>query len=439
MAAEVLKVIVGVFFTLFVSFIIVGYQGILPVLLKEGVYQNLCSNQTEVVESSEEPLCHAQTLRLNLMFTIAVSILNSMCLPVGFIVQYYGPRITCSIGAILIASGAILFSFSSPHFDAYIPGYAMMGAGGPFVAFSMFGLTQLIPNRQGTVFSLIVAAFDGSSGLMFLFWVINKYFHYSIHTIFLFYIILPGMLLVSTFWLFPPKKKPISRDTSLDINASMPLIHPSSWFNPHDIKAVVVSSPFMLIALWSMLYVTTKYFYMGNMHSEVLWITNYNRSQARTAQFVFSILVPFSAVFAPLTSYLMDKRPPHFSVAIMAIISFLTAATSNINIYYLQYATMTFIVFNRFFFFAIAPLILTKMYGTEKGPTSLYGIDSFLAACFNYTNYLWTYLAFNVDDGSFLFLNLILNCACGVIGVIVAVALSRWRDNELDYDFREPS
>ncbi len=41
MAAEGMKVAVGVFFTLFVSFIVVGYQGILPVLLKEGVYQNL--------------------------------------------------------------------------------------------------------------------------------------------------------------------------------------------------------------------------------------------------------------------------------------------------------------------------------------------------------------------------------------------------------------
>jgi hypothetical protein len=44
MAAEALKIAVGVFFTLFVSFIIVGYQGILPVLLKEGVYQDLCRN-----------------------------------------------------------------------------------------------------------------------------------------------------------------------------------------------------------------------------------------------------------------------------------------------------------------------------------------------------------------------------------------------------------
>jgi MFS family permease len=445
MAAEGLKVAAGVFFTLFVSFIIVGYQGLLPVLLKEGVFQDMCryvidqylvhkslistrSNHTQI--SADEPLCKAQELHLSLMFTLGVSVLNGMCLPVGFIVQRYGPRITCSIGAILIASGSVLFAFSSSKFDAYIPGYILMGAGGPFVAFSMFSLAQIIPHRQGMIFSLIVAAFDGSSGLMFLFWVLNHFFHLSLRTMFLYYLVLPAALLLSTFWLFPPHSSPekLQTDEYAQINPSTPLMQPTQWFKAHSsLRNIITSPPFILVVVWSMLYVTTKYFYMGNMYSEILWITSNDKLQARTAQFVFSIIVPLSALFAPLTSYLMDTHPPEVTVILMAITSLICAAAINIKLYYLQYATMTFIVFNRFAFFAIAPFLLTKMYGSEKGPTVLYGIDAFLASCFNYSNYLWTFLSVSVMNGSFFVLNLILNLLCAITGVLLALAIRRWR------------
>ncbi len=71
--------------------------------------------------------------------------------------------------------------------------------------------------------------------------------------------------------------------------------------------------------------------------------------------------------------------------------------------------------------------LLTKMYGSEKGPSVLYGIDAFLAACFNYTNYLWTFLSVTVLHGNFFLLNLILNSLCAIVGLAVAISINRWR------------
>lgn len=39
-----LRILTGIFFTFFVSFIVAGYQALLPVLIEEGVYSYKCLN-----------------------------------------------------------------------------------------------------------------------------------------------------------------------------------------------------------------------------------------------------------------------------------------------------------------------------------------------------------------------------------------------------------
>ncbi|KAJ9621903.1 hypothetical protein H2203_006783 [Taxawa tesnikishii (nom. ined.)] len=69
---------------------------------------------------------------LNFMFTVAAVSTNVCALPVGTILDRYGPRIAGIIGCFFLFVGALLFAFAFDlrnHFDAYIPGYLFLALG----------------------------------------------------------------------------------------------------------------------------------------------------------------------------------------------------------------------------------------------------------------------------------------------------------------------
>jgi hypothetical protein len=118
--------------------VVFGFAALKPVLIREHVYRNLCSqeeldNDVTVCDGQEikyEPhhrvnFQHLLTLspRLNLMFTIAAVVTNVSALPVGTILDAYGPRVCGIIGSICLATGATLFAMAKQlPFDGYIPG-----------------------------------------------------------------------------------------------------------------------------------------------------------------------------------------------------------------------------------------------------------------------------------------------------------------------------
>jgi len=340
-------------------------------------------------------------------------VLNSMALVAGFLVLRLGSRWTCIIGACIITVGAVLMGFSSPHIPAYTAAYIIMGAGGPLVAFSMFSLPALAPKHSGLLFSLIVGAFDGSAAIMFLFQLLYVYLDISMPILFWGFAVVSASLVLAAFFIFVPRKS--------DSEAQALLTKPP--YQQDSIFKMVKSGPFWFIVLWGCLYVLTKYFYMTTVEKQLFWLTN-NPSQVNIGAFVFSILLPCSAIFTPVTSFILDNFGAHIAILIMALISLVTAVCSIIRIYELQYVTMTCMVFNRFFFFATAPYLMGKLFG-PTGPATLYGIVSFSAACVNYSNYLWDYLVINYLGGGFLVINLAQNLLCSVVGC--ALFLFTWR------------
>ncbi len=178
------------------------YQALLPVLKSEGVYASLCA--------PGEATCSAQELRLDLMFTITMSAVNAVGLGVGFVIPRIGPARCCMVGSVIIACGAALLAFSASVDALCIAGYVLMGAGGPFIAFPMFTLPQLIPARLGLAFSLIIGAFDGSAAMMIIVKVLHDHADASLRMIFLLFLILPAALFLSASWLFRPAAEVLS-------------------------------------------------------------------------------------------------------------------------------------------------------------------------------------------------------------------------------------
>ncbi|KAH7377301.1 major facilitator superfamily domain-containing protein [Pyrenochaeta sp. MPI-SDFR-AT-0127] len=200
---RLLQVFFAVIYCLFAAGVVFGYAAIKPVLLEEGVYRDQCTK--EELEQ-KVPVCYEQELRLNLMFTIAAVSTNVVALPVGTILDRFGPRVCGIIGAISITIGSLLFAFASElPIDAYIPGYFFMALGGPFIFISSFQLSNTFPQYSGLILALLTGAFDTSSAIFLVYRLIYQGTNsgFAIKKFFLIYLIVPAFIAIVQIFFMP--------------------------------------------------------------------------------------------------------------------------------------------------------------------------------------------------------------------------------------------
>jgi MFS family permease len=162
------------------SGITAGFAALKPVLVSEGVYQELCSadnvansviSPTNFTSGASKIPCAKQDLRLNLFFILTSIMSNVSTLFAGAMLDRFG-RHTCYIASsVFLAIGCILMgsAFAIPSFDGFIPANLFLGLGGTFLFVSSFQLANAFPKCPGTVVALITGAFDASAAV-FLFY-----------------------------------------------------------------------------------------------------------------------------------------------------------------------------------------------------------------------------------------------------------------------------
>ena len=168
------------------------------ILIQEGVYSDRCVID-QTVPSKEA--CIAQDLKLNDMFTISAALTNLMALPVGYILDRVGPRISGILGSICLFLGSCFFIMANswyPTIDPYLMGYIMFAMGGPFVFISCFQLANSFPKRSGTILAVLTGSFDTSSALFLGYRLIYQSLPHglSLRKFFTIYLIVPVFILI---------------------------------------------------------------------------------------------------------------------------------------------------------------------------------------------------------------------------------------------------
>lgn len=148
--------------------------------------------------------------RLNFMFTVAAVSTNVAALPIGTILDRYGPRVAGIIGVFFLTLGALFFAFAwdaRPYFDAYIPAYLFLALGGPFVFISSFQLSNTFPKHSGVILALLTGAFDTSSAVFLVYRLIYEASNRTFwpKKFFLVYLVVPAFILVAQVFLMPSK------------------------------------------------------------------------------------------------------------------------------------------------------------------------------------------------------------------------------------------
>ncbi|KAI3405908.1 hypothetical protein KGF56_001127 [Candida oxycetoniae] len=183
-----------------------GFAALKPILISEGIYKSRCDMKVAVVDSNEDVECVEQNLSLNFLFTLACMVTNVSALPVGSILDSFGPKVTGIIGSIILALGSLSIKYapSMSYIDGYLAGYTLLALGGPFVFISCFQLANSFPKNSGLILALLTGAFDSSSAL-FLFYRIY-YFNVSkisISSFFTGYLLVPALIFLCQLFLMP--------------------------------------------------------------------------------------------------------------------------------------------------------------------------------------------------------------------------------------------
>lgn len=471
------QVAIAVIYCLFAAGIVFGYAALKPVLIREQVYRSLCTPD-EIKKGVRT--CYEQEIHLNLMFTVAAVGTNVAALPIGAILDNFGPRVCGIIGSFLLAIGAVLFAFAwQLPFDGYIPGYLFLALGGPFVFISSFQLSNTFPKHSGLILALLTGAFDSSSALFLIYRIIYQWSNGTFwpKKFFLAYLIVPVCILLVQIFIMPKssyktvgelvKQVEESDDVyedQIDENTSLlrderrqhrqsvvseitDLLGSKSgvthlkkeekknkisgvWGAMHGktVREQITSPWFVLITLFTVIQMTRINFFVATIRKQYEYIFS-SYDKAVEINTFFDLALPLGGLFAiPFIGLVLD----HTST--FSVLSALVTAATIIGILgclpytWAAYTNVCLFTLYRPFYYTTVSDYAAKVFGFRTFGT-VYGFIICLAGLFNFSQSGLDMLTHIVFHGNPVPVNLILMGIALVVGVALCgfVGVRAWR------------
>ncbi|RMZ81899.1 hypothetical protein DV738_g1950, partial [Chaetothyriales sp. CBS 135597] len=461
---RVAQVTTAIIYCLFAAGIVFGYAAIKPVLIDEGVFQGLCTPKE--IDEGVSP-CYQQEIRLNLMFTIAAVSTNVAALPIGTILDRYGPRVCGIIGSVLLAAGACLFSAGSQvAVDLYTPGYLLLALGGPFVFISSFHLSNTFPQRSGLILALLTGAFDASSALFLLFRLVYQATEGRLTTqkIFLAYLAVPVLIVLAQFLIMPKESyksvgeviaqaeaeieenthpRSIPRPALLDKTGATEKPEQAArehevqsrsgvWGAMHGYSALEqIKSPwFVLVTAFTVVQMTRINYFVATIRLQEQYLLG-SEEKAKQINEFFDFALPMGGIISvPLVGVLLDNTSTAFALAFLVVTATIIGVLGCLPYTWAAVANVCLFVVYRPFYYTIVSDYAAKVFGFVTFG-KVYGLIICLAGLFNLLQSPLDAATHVVFGGNPIPVNIILTSAAVIVGSsLVAYTAMRARSLE---------
>jgi len=401
------------------------------------------------------------------MFTVAAVGTNVAALPIGAILDHFGPRVCGIIGSLLLAVGAVVFALAKEFpFDGFIPGYLFLGLAGPFISTSSFQLSNTFPKHSGLILALIIGAFDSSSAV---FLVYRMLYQWSADTFlpkhfFLAYLIIPILIIISQiFWMPVQSYKTVGElirqveeeevyDDQMDENTA--LLQEEQRRNRHSVVSEItellgqkpgskqmkaedrknkisgvwgamhgktvaqqILSPwFVLITGFTILQMTRINFFVATIRPQYEYLLH-SYDKAVEVNTFFDIALPLGGILSiPFIGLVLDNISTFFVLSSLVSLATAIGILGVLPYTWSAYANVCLFVLYRPYYYTAISDFSAKVFGFRTFGT-VYGLTICLAGVFSFTQSGLDALMHKTFDGNPVPVNLILLGSAAVVGV----------------------
>lgn len=469
-STKIIQIAIAVLNCFLSAGIVFGFAALKPVLIEEKIYRSYCS-QAELDQNVR--VCVQQDIRLNIMFVVAVFGTNASALPVGAILDRYGPRICGLISSAFLFMGALLFAFGADmKFDGHLIGYFFLAIGGAFTSMPYFHLSNIFPKNSGLILAMISGAFDSSSALFLIYK--DNYFKsgksFGPKKFFLTYLIVPIFVFLVQLFYMPKlsyksigevkmvkhREHQIVKSDNYDADERTVLLraefdsqdslaNPSStdcmglenarkqaeqqekkieisgiqgFMHGKSAKDQITSLWFILITLFTVLQMIRTNYFIATIHSQYEYILG-SFKDALEVNAVFDTALPLGGLVGiPFIGMILDNIS---TLSVFSLI--LTSATIIGSLGCLPYRwaaysnVILFVLFRPFFYTALSDFN-AKIFGFATFGT-VYGLMISISGLFNFVSNGLDQLRFHTFHQNPIPINLILIVVTFVVGVVL--------------------